>query len=166
MALLTAVLGILPLTFHRLVSPRLAGFFSTLPFPLAAVAIPALAVALYAGVAPQAGPKTILIAWFAATLVWMWNCESRATTAFLGAGFVLATALELIAHFTGVALPTAFPNSTIVGCACLGGALFLAVWALFHPLPVRSWANRREAIARLQSPFTGDALQVAGEPGH
>jgi hypothetical protein len=166
LALLTAVLAILPLTYHRLVSPRLAGFFSTLPFPLATVAIPALALALHAGVVPQAGPKTLLIAWFAATLVWMWNRESRATTAFLGAGVVLATALELIAHFTDVALPAVFPNGTIAGCACLGGALFLAVWALFHPIRERSWADRREALVRLQSPFTGDSLQVAGEPGH
>lgn len=165
LALLTAVLAILPLTFHRLVSPRLAGFFSTLPFPLATVAIPALVVALHAGVVPQAGPKTVLIAWFAATLVWMWNRESRATTAFLGAGFVLAMALELIGRFTGVALPMAFRNSTIAGYACFGGALFLVVWALFHPLPERSWADRREAVARLRSPFTGETLQVAGEPG-
>jgi ubiquinone/menaquinone biosynthesis C-methylase UbiE len=166
LALLTSILAILPLTFHRLVSPRLAGFFSTLPFPLATVAIPALVLALHAGVVPQAGPKTVLIAWFAATLVWMWNRESRATSAFLGAGFVLATALELIARFTGVAVPATFPNSTIAGCACLGGALFLGVWALFHPLPKHGWANRREAVARLRSPFTGDPLQMAGESGH
>jgi ubiquinone/menaquinone biosynthesis C-methylase UbiE len=166
LALLTATLAILPLTFHRLVSPHLAGFFSTLPFPLAAVAIPALVLALHAGAVPQAGPKTVLITWFAATLVWMWNRESRATSAFLGAGFVVATALELIARFTGVALPAAFPNSTIAGYSCLGGALFLAIWALFHPFPKYSWANRRETVARLQSPFTGEALQVAGEPGH
>jgi ubiquinone/menaquinone biosynthesis C-methylase UbiE len=165
LAMLTAVLAILPLTFHRLVSPRLAEFFSTLPFPLAAVAIPALALALHAGVVPQAGPKTVLISWFAATLVWMWNRESRATSAFLGAGFVLATALELMARFTGIALPVTFPDGTIAGCACLGGALLLT-WALFHPVRERNWADRREAVARLQSPFTGDSLQVAGEPGH
>lgn len=166
LALLTTVLAILPLTFHRLISPRLAGFFSTLPFPLATVALPALAVALHAGVAPQAGPKTVLIAWFAATLVWMWNSESHATTAVLVAGVVLATALKLIVRFTGVALPAAFPNGAIAGCVCLGGVLFLTVWALFHPIQERSWADRREALAQMQSPFTGDSLQVAGEPGH
>jgi ubiquinone/menaquinone biosynthesis C-methylase UbiE len=165
-ALLTAVLAILPLTFHRLVSPRLAGFFSTLPFPLAAVSIPTLALALHPGVVPQAGPKTVLISWFAATLVWMWNRESRAASAFLGAGLVLATALELVARSSGVALPAAFPDGTIAGYLCIGVALLLGFWALFHPVRERSWAGRREAVARLQSPFTGDSLQVAGEPGH
>jgi len=37
--LVAAVLGALPFTFHRLVSPRLPGFLATLPLPLAAVAI-------------------------------------------------------------------------------------------------------------------------------
>ncbi len=166
LALLTVVLTILPLTFHRLVSPRLAGFFFTLPFPLAAVDISALALALHAGVVPQAGPKTVLISWFAATLVWMWNRESRATSVVLLAGFVLATVLELFARYTGITLPASFRNSTIAGCVCLGGSLFLAVWALFRPMRERSWADRGEAVARLQSPFTGDSLQVASEPGH
>ncbi len=40
--LLAAVLGVLPFTFHRLTSPRLPGFLSTLPFPLAAVALQTL----------------------------------------------------------------------------------------------------------------------------
>jgi hypothetical protein len=47
--LLAALLGVLPFTFHRLVSPRLPGFLSTLPLPLAAVAIPSLALALHIG---------------------------------------------------------------------------------------------------------------------
>ncbi len=166
LAMLTAALTILPLTFHRLVSPRLPGFSSTLPFPLAAVAIPALALALRAGVVPQAGPRTVLISWFAATLVWMWNRESHATTAFLGAGVVLATALESIAHFTGVALPAAFANAMVVDYLCIGVALFLGIWAIFHPVRERNWADRREAIARLQSPFTGDSLRVVSELGH
>src|ERR1035441_7736902 len=44
-----ALRGVLPLTYPRLVSPRLPGFLSTLPFPLAAVAIPALALELHIG---------------------------------------------------------------------------------------------------------------------
>ena len=35
-------LGVLPFTFHRLVSPRLPGFLSTLPLPLAVVAVESL----------------------------------------------------------------------------------------------------------------------------
>ena len=77
--LLATVLGVLPFTFHRLVSPRLPGFLSTLPLPLAAVAIPALALALHIGAASMIGPSTFLIFWFAATVVWLWNQESHAT---------------------------------------------------------------------------------------
>src|ERR1035437_4951661 len=47
--LLAAVLGVLPFTFHRLVSVRLPGFLSTLPLPLVAVAIPSLGLALHIG---------------------------------------------------------------------------------------------------------------------
>ncbi len=54
--LFVAVLGVLPFTFHRLVSPRLPGFLSTLPLPLAAIAIPALAMALHSGAAYMIGP--------------------------------------------------------------------------------------------------------------
>jgi hypothetical protein len=56
--LLAALLGVLPLTFHRLVSPRQPGFLSTLPFPLAAVAIPALALELHIGTASMIGLAT------------------------------------------------------------------------------------------------------------
>jgi ubiquinone/menaquinone biosynthesis C-methylase UbiE len=165
-ALSISVLTILPLTFHRLVSPRLAGLFSTLPFPLAVVVVPAVALALHVGVVAQAGPRKVLIAWFAATLVWLWNRESRATTAFLGAGVVLATALALLSRFAGITLPATFPDATNVACVCVGAAWLLGTWALLHQLPERNWTLGREALVRLRSPFTGDALQVAGAPGH
>ncbi len=47
----------------------------------------------------------------------------------------------------------------------LGGVLFLSIWALFNPLRKKSWAERPEAVARLQSPFTGDPLHVVSEQG-
>lgn len=166
MALLAAVLTILPFAFHRLVSPQLPGFLSTLPFPLATVAIPTLALVLHPGVVPPAGPETLLIACFAATLVWLWNKESRATTPVLIAGVALALALACIARFTDVALPAAFPHPFISASIFLAGALALTVYALFHPIRERNWADRPDALARLQSPFTGASLQVSGEPGH
>jgi len=43
---LAALLGVLPLVFHRLVSPRLPGLLSTLPFPLA---VPSSADAAHCG---------------------------------------------------------------------------------------------------------------------
>ena len=45
-----SILGILPFTFHRLVSPRLPGLPSTLPFPLAAAGMAAFTQAAHAAV--------------------------------------------------------------------------------------------------------------------
>jgi ubiquinone/menaquinone biosynthesis C-methylase UbiE len=163
--LLVAMLGVLPFTFHRLVSPRLPGFLSTLPFPLAAVAIPSLALALHLNAVSGIGLDRFFIFWFAAVVVWLWNRESRAAILVFGAGFVLVAGFELFRHFSGAALPQVLPGSVIVGWICLGAALFLSVWALFRPIKQRSWANRPQTIARLQSPFTGEPLQVVSDKG-
>ncbi|MGD0938070.1 MAG: methyltransferase domain-containing protein [Terracidiphilus sp.] len=160
-----AVLGILPYTFHRLVSPRLPGFLSTLPFPLAGVAIPFLAPALHIGPAFATGIHKFIIFWFAATLVWLWNRESRATSLVLVAGIVLATAIELSPPFVTAVLHSAPIFSTIFGSVCLGAALLLAIWALFNPIRQKTWADRPQAVAMLRSPFTRDPLQVAVEKG-
>jgi ubiquinone/menaquinone biosynthesis C-methylase UbiE len=163
--LLAAVLSVLPFTFHRLVSVRLPGFLSTLPLPLAAVAIPSLATALHIGAASVIGPSTFLIFWFAATVVWLWNQESRVTSIFFGAGFVLAGAFELTRILRPAALHAPLDFSLIFGWSCLGAALFLSVWALFRPIKTKSWANRTQTIARLQSPFTGNPLHLVSEKG-
>ena len=160
---IAAVLGVLPFTFHRLVSPRLAGFLSTLPFPLAGVAIPLLAPALHIGPAFATGIHTFLIFWFAATLVWLWNRESRATTLVFGAGIVLATGIELTRSFEIIVLHSALLFGTIFGSICLGGAMLLSVWALFHPVKQKPWADRPQTVALLQSPSTGNPLHVARE---
>ena len=46
-AALAALFGVLPLTLHRLVSPRLPGFLFTLPLPLASAALRTLALAWF-----------------------------------------------------------------------------------------------------------------------
>jgi ubiquinone/menaquinone biosynthesis C-methylase UbiE len=160
--LAVAVLGLLPFIFHRLVSPRLPGFLATLPLPLAAVAIPALVLMWHSGMAHETGLHTFLIFWFAAVVVWLWNRESRATSLVFGAGFVLATGLEVFLHFNRAVL--LLPNA-IFGSVCLGGALLLSIWAAFQPIKQRSWAERPQTIATLQSPFTGSPLHVASEKG-
>jgi ubiquinone/menaquinone biosynthesis C-methylase UbiE len=160
--LAAAVLGILPFTFHRLVSPRLPGFFSTLPLPLAAVAIPALVLAWRSSLGHETGLHTFLIFWFAAAVTWLWNRESRATSLVFGAGFVLAMGLEVFLHFNRAVL--LLPNA-ISGTICLGGALLLSIWAAFHPVKQRSWAERPQTVSQLQSPFTGSPLHVASEGG-
>lgn len=93
------------------------------------------------------------------------NRESRATTTFLGAGVVLAVSLELVSRFTGMVPLATLHGGAIADYLCIGAALLLGTWAIFHPLPERSWADRREALARLQSSFTGESLQVAGKQG-
>ncbi|MGB9407258.1 MAG: methyltransferase domain-containing protein [Terracidiphilus sp.] len=163
--LLVALLAVLPFTIHRLVSPRLPGFLSTLPFPLAAVAIPLLALALHIGTVSEIGLDRFFIFWFAAVVVWMWNNEFRATTLVFGAGFVLTIGFELFRHFSGATLPETLPIGTIFDWVCLGGVLFLSVWASFHPVKRQTWAERPKTVALLQSPFTGNPLLVASEQG-
>ena len=165
-ALVAAVIGTLPFTFHRLVSPRLSGFLSTLPLPLAAaVAIPSLALPLHLGGAPTIGFLSLLTFWFAATVVWLWNNESRVTDLVFGAGFVVAGGFALLRHFGGVAIPLNLPVGAAFSWACLGAALLLSLWAIFHPIKQRSWASRPETVAMLQSPFTREPLHVVVEKG-
>jgi ubiquinone/menaquinone biosynthesis C-methylase UbiE len=162
---IAAVLGVLPFTFHRLVSPRLVGFLSTLPFPLAGVAIPFLVSALHIGPVFATGIHTFLIFWFAATLVWLWNRESRATTFVFGAGIVFAAGVELFRSF-GIVVSHSVPLfGTIFGSICLGAALLLAIWALFNPIQQSTWADRPQVVAMLRSPFTRNPLHVISEKG-
>jgi ubiquinone/menaquinone biosynthesis C-methylase UbiE len=54
---------------------------------------------------------------------------------------------------------------TIFSWSCLGAALALSVWTFFRPFKEKSWAERPETVARLQSPFTGEPLHVVSEHG-
>jgi len=164
-ALVAAVLGTLPFTFHRLASPRLPRILATLPLPLAAIAVPSLALELHIASASAFGFVTFLDFWFAATVVWLWNHESRVTDLVFGTGFIVVGVFELLRHFGHFALPFDLPTGLAFSWSCLGAALLLALWAAFHPLKSRSWAGRAELIAQLKSPFTGAALQFARESG-
>ena len=165
LTLFTAVLGVLPFTFHRLVSPRLPGFASTLPLPVAAVALRSLAPALHIGPVATIGLPTFLILWLAATLIWMWNRESRATILVFAVGLVLAALVELSTPFGSAALRPSPLFATISSSACLGGALLFSLWALFRPIKTRPWVQRPQAVALLQSPFTRRPLHVVDEQG-
>lgn len=164
-ALVAAVVGALPFTFHRLVSPRLGGFLSTLPLPLAAVAIPWLALALHFGASKTVGLVTFLTFWFAATVAWLWNRESHATYLVFGAGFIVVGGFGLLRHFGGVVLPADLPIGVAFSPSCLGAALLLSVSALLKPGKHPTWANRPQAVALLQSPFTGNPLHLVTERG-
>jgi ubiquinone/menaquinone biosynthesis C-methylase UbiE len=163
--LLASVLGILPFTFHRFVSPRLSGWLRTLPLPIGAVALSAILRALHTTGLPLTGLHTFLIFWFAATLIWLWTRESHATSIFFGAGFVLAGAFELTRTLRPAALHAPLYFSSIFGWVCLGVALLLSVWVLLHPIKNVSWAERPGTIALLQSPFTGEPLHVVSNKG-
>jgi ubiquinone/menaquinone biosynthesis C-methylase UbiE len=163
--LLVSVLGVLPFTFHRLVSSRLPGFLATLPFPLAAAAIPSLAVALHISGVHDAGLDRFFIHWFAATLVWLWTRESRATILVFAAGFVLAAGIELTPSFMISVQHSTLPRGTVFGSICLGGALLLSIWAVLNPRKHKPWVDRPQAVAMLRSPFTGNPLYVVSEGG-
>ena len=169
---LAALLGTLPLTFHRLTSPTLPGFLSTLPFPLAAAAIPALALSVHLAPASASALRTFLISWLAATLLWMWNHEFKWPTIFAPSTAYLllflasvAAGFSLFSWLAAAHLPHPLPIAFLFSSTCLAAALGLSAWALFHPAPRTLWANRPQAIARLQSPFTRDPLQLVTESG-
>jgi len=158
--ILATVLGVLPLTFHRLTSRRLPGLLSTLPFPLAAAAAQMLSVFwLPRAAAGGSWAVLFLVDWIAAGVVWMWNHEFRAAIigwvgAFFGALFILVVALHhtLMIDARFAWLP-------------LGGAIVLAILALLNRSKKRPWAERPETVALLQSPYTGNPLHVAVERG-
>jgi hypothetical protein len=137
------VLPILPFTFHRLVSSRLPGFFSTLPLPLAAMAFPAMILWLHLGAVSQNSLHAFLIFWLAAIIVWLWRLESRATALVFGTGALLAAALELSLHFAGAALSPILPPNNLFNGLCLCGALLLSLWALFNSTRKKSWLATR-----------------------
>jgi len=168
--LLATALGTLPFSFHRLVSPRMPGFLATLPLPLAGAAVPWLALQLHIHAASAASVQTLLILWFAAVVVWLWNNESRATVHVFASGVAVVTGFNLLRHFNAAAIPQNIPVSpqlplNLAGPTCLALFLVLAVWALFRSIRQASWAERPEAVARLRSPFTGDPLQVVSQNG-
>ncbi|HEY1205649.1 MAG: methyltransferase domain-containing protein [Bryobacteraceae bacterium] len=158
--ILATMLGVLPLTFHRLTGPRLPGLLSTLPFPLAAAAVQILSL-LWLPRAAAGGSWAVLflVGWIAAGIVWMWNHELQAARigwvgAFFGALFVLVMAtrhtLMIDARFAW--LP-------------LSGTIVLAIWALLNRSKKKPWAERTQTVARLQSPYTGNPLHVDVERG-
>jgi ubiquinone/menaquinone biosynthesis C-methylase UbiE len=161
--LLIAVVAVLPLTFHRVVSPRLSGFLATLPFPLAAAATTTLLLpALRIGNADRFGLSRLLVLWFAAAIVWLWNHESRATTWVAGAGLAMAAGLELISHFSGAASIDLAVPGTALGWASLAGLAALSIIAAFRSDRQLSWFARPENLAALLSPSTGSPLHFEG----
>ena len=191
--LLAAAMGVLPFTFHRLTSRRLPGFLSTFPFPLAAVALQTLVLVrlpanvfrlsdlaesqranaplLQIGAVFGLAGMAFLVDWFAAVVLWMWNHEFRAAKIAPGARvfaavYVLALGYGLFRQLRGWAMPQTVPSGVTFAWICLGGTLALTVFALVHvDRHGETWASKPESVARLQSPYTGERLQVVREQG-
>jgi len=191
-SLVFAVLGVLPLTFHRLTSPRLPGLLATLPFPMATTALHVLVlpwipsgvfvsdemlrsqrgnpVLMEAGARFGIGAMVFLVGWFAATVVWMWNNEFRAAkigrgAAFAGAVWIVVAALPVLRMVQGSAVPTTLPAGTAFAWVCVAGIAAASLYALLNPPKTKPWAERADTVARLQSPVTGQPLHVVQEQG-
>jgi DNA-binding PadR family transcriptional regulator/ubiquinone/menaquinone biosynthesis C-methylase UbiE len=169
--LLTAIIGVLPFTFHRLISPRLPGWLSTLPLPTAVVINHVLIrPQLHIAAASGSTIRAFFVFWFAAVVVWMWNHEFERSKVALGAGIfaavsAIALGFEFLPPSIAVGLLTSSTFARIWIGICLTAAASMTVWALFHPGKQRSWAERPQAVALLQSPSTGSSLHLAAEHG-
>jgi ubiquinone/menaquinone biosynthesis C-methylase UbiE len=189
-SLVAMVLNTLPFTFHRMVSPRLPGWFSTLPLPIFAVVFAAAASAwLPAGFAIGHGDMRgapfkqlvavfgssaplFLLYWFAATLVWAWNQEFRAARIRVGASVfagtsVLAMAFAyllpmLIREGDGAAQPAILPGMELIWI-CLAAALVISGWALVLARNDGGWECRPATLRKLRSPATGERLELVGQ---
>ncbi len=165
--LLAAVLGVLPFTFHRLISPRLPGLLSTLPLPFAAaINHTMIQPSLHAGAPSGSGIHTFLVFWFAAIVVWMWNHEFERSKVTLGTTlcavlFALALSMELLRP--SIAFPMV--PASVFAWASMVAAVALSIWAAFHPHKQPSWAEKSETLALLRSPRTGTPLRVVAEDG-
>jgi len=184
------VLGTLPFTFHRMVSPRLPGMFSTLPLPMFGVAIGAIVrTGLPAGFATGqanmagtpfqqigavfgSGVPLFLTYWFAATLVWAWNQRFSAAKIRVGASIFVAVVVSVMAYallrppllqgWAGVAQPAILQGLSFTW-VCLAGAMMLSGWALWTSFNDRGWVCRPETLRNLISPVTGERLHLSGE---
>lgn len=179
------VLSTLPFTFHRIVSPRLPGWFSTLPLPTSGVAFATIGGAwLPAGFATAQGQRltlqsqhlgsalgntwpVFLTYWFAATLVWLWNRTSqparmRRRVTAIGAVCALAAGLALLANLR-TAERSPLLQGTSLASFCIAAAIALSGWAVSIALKDRGWRCRPETLRVLQSPATRRPLDMVGK---
>jgi ubiquinone/menaquinone biosynthesis C-methylase UbiE len=174
------VLSTLPFTFHRMVSPRMPGWFSTLPLPLCGVVFATITGAWlpvdfataqdqklqHPGSVFGSSAPVFLTYWFAATLMWVWNQKSRTVrirqwAIFLGCVCAVAAGFAWLQAMSGTALASLLSGRSFAW-SCLTAAVALSGWALFIALKDRGWECRPQTLRILQSPATGEALQLAG----
>jgi ubiquinone/menaquinone biosynthesis C-methylase UbiE len=186
--LAATILSVLPYTIHRLIAPRLSGWRAALPLPFAAVGVQVIALALLPGAfyrifffppdghasrflldnAAQVGIGAVPFAhlWLASFLVWMWNLEFRGKRIAAGAGVFAAVSAAMAGWSVWMqvrheALATPLPTGgAFASCSAL---ILIGLFAMRAPQP--RWLGRRESMARLRSPYTGEPLGLVEEAG-
>jgi ubiquinone/menaquinone biosynthesis C-methylase UbiE/uncharacterized membrane protein (DUF485 family) len=180
----TIALGVLPFTLHRMVSPQMPGWTSTLPLPVFALALdasvqpwlPASAADLVyrassplfvhvAGSVATSAPK-FLILWFAATTIWAWNHEFRAAR-IRGGAIVFAVTISAVACYEVNARLSHTQIKIAAGTAwldagCLVAAILFSLWAMARSWTIRNAHFRAGTLRDLRSPATGAPLHLAG----
>jgi ubiquinone/menaquinone biosynthesis C-methylase UbiE len=157
------LLSVLPFTFHRLVSPRLPGFLSTLAFPVGAIALTAAASSLHFDKAGTGNnTETFVVCWFAAAVVWVWDQEGN--SALVGPVFVVFILLivgwNLAGHLSSTVLLWMTRSNGVIDVACMAGAVVLSGLASMRTVQFPSWMKRAETVDLLRSPVTGHCLRV------
>jgi ubiquinone/menaquinone biosynthesis C-methylase UbiE len=169
--LFACILSVLPFTIHRLTSPRLPGWVSTLPLPLAVVVLHVLIKPqLHIASATRDEVLTFLIFWFAAVVVWMWNHEFQlpkiaAGSSLFAAVLAAATGFEVFRRLTGASIVPISQTNTSFAWICLAGSVALSIRAALSRDNRRPWAERPEIVASLQSPATGVPLHAVSDQG-
>jgi ubiquinone/menaquinone biosynthesis C-methylase UbiE len=179
------VLSTLPFTFHRMVSPRLPGWFSTLPLPMFGVVFGTIAGAWlpdgfataqdqkinlqseHLGSVFGSSARVFLTFWFAATLMWVWSQTSRAArrqqwVSLVGAVCVVGACFALLQTAGSAAAASMLPGMRFPWY-CLAAAIVLGGCALSIALKDRVWECRPQTLCILQSPSKGESLHLVGK---
>jgi ubiquinone/menaquinone biosynthesis C-methylase UbiE len=168
--------GTLPFLYHRLVNVRLPALWSTLPFPLAAAALPwaASTVIQRTNLLPQTSQPALanlftavtlrefLLLWLAAIVVWLWNRDFPGGKTGDRTQILAYCAAGVSAVFLLTLFPPGFSaEASILPALCAGACALLAVWVLFRssgaPIP---WISRADVVSLLRSPVSGAPLHV------
>jgi ubiquinone/menaquinone biosynthesis C-methylase UbiE len=190
--MLAVIIGVLPFLIYRLTSQRRPGFLATLSLPLWGAAsqalgqlfLPASIFKLHSLAQTQSaisplpriaavfgtGAISFIIYWFAAVIVWIWNQEFRAKKIATGATIFGAVCVLVLGYGFFLQIHPAASHVLLTSPAfawiCFVGGLILSAWSLIQTGIRREvWADKKETVALLRSPYTGASLNVVSKDG-